>query len=149
LGGEASRERAARMNKRDEQESESRDDFHLRDAYFNPDDPDDLKWEQDWLRLHRLALKDFKAGVPPLATYSSEKGTVVVIRASVTGIDGDPNPVGIYLSGEERNPQGGFMDFHGPDLTALGFTKEQYKELPLTERARLNAQIQVEIYGCG
>lgn len=119
------------------------------DDYFNPDDPDDLKWERDWTRLFRLALKDFEEGVPPLATYTSEKGTVVVMRAAITGIPGDPNPVGIYLNGEERKPQGGFLDFHDPDLTKLGFTKEQYKKLPLAERARLNAQIQVEVYGCG
>jgi hypothetical protein len=108
------------------------------------DDGDDKKWN----RLYRQVLKDFKKGVAPLATYSSKRGTMVVMRAAPTGVRGDPNPVGIYLTGEHRVPQGGFMDFHDEDVAALGITKAQYKKLPLAERARLNAQIQVEKYGC-
>jgi hypothetical protein len=108
------------------------------------DDADDRKWA----RLYRRALKDFKKGVPPLATYSSERGTVVVMRAAATGVPGNPNPVGIYLNGHERIPGGGFIDFHDENIAALGITNAQYKKLPLAKRAQLNAQIQVELYGC-
>ena len=40
------------------------------------------------------------------------------------------------------------MDFHDENVAKLGITKAQYKKLPLAERARLNAQIQVEVYRC-
>ena len=70
--------------------------------------PDD-EWEREWNRLHEQALDDFKKGVPPLATYTSERGTMVVMRAVASDLD--DQPVGIYLIGRTEYRKAGSWTF--------------------------------------